>query len=233
MIAEPRHPSTLDQEIIQAGDPRILETHSDAERLARVEAELRAGFRALADTAPAVCVFGSARIAVDHPEYVLARRVGRAFGEAGWSVITGGGPGVMEAANRGAREGGGLSIGLNIELPHEQALNGFVDLGIQFHYFFTRKLMFVRYSRAFVLFPGGFGTLDEMFEVLTLGQTDKATDFPVILVGRGYWQGLMSWVQERLVAEGRIAPEDLKVISYAEEPEEIVAAATAGIVEAG
>jgi uncharacterized protein (TIGR00730 family) len=233
MTVEPRPPSTLDQEIIQAGESWVLETNTDSERLARVEAELRAGFRTLADTAPAVCVFGSARTPTDHPEYDLARRVGRAFGEAGWSVITGGGPGIMEAANRGAREGGGLSIGLNIELPHEQALNPFVDLGIQFHYFFTRKLMFVRYSRAFALFPGGFGTLDEMFEVLTLGQTDKAADFPVILVGRGYWQGLMSWVQEHLVAAGRVAPEDLRVISYAEEPEEIVAAAMAGTVDAG
>ena len=141
--------------------------------------------------------------------------------------------GDMEAANRGAREGGALSIGLNIELPHEQAANSYVDVGIQFHYFFTRKLMFVRYSQAFVLFPGGFGTLDEMFEVLTLGQTDKATDFPVILVGRDYWDGLMGWVRERLLGEGRIGPGDIKAISYAEEPEEIVAAASAGIVEAG
>jgi uncharacterized protein (TIGR00730 family) len=229
----PHPPSTLDQEIIHAGDPRVLETQTDAERLVRVEAELRAGFEALAGTAPAVCVFGSARTPTDHPEYALARRVGRAFGEAEWSVITGGGPGIMEAANRGAREGGGLSIGLNIELPHEQALNGFVDLGLQFHYFFTRKLMFVRYSHAFVLFPGGFGTLDEMFEVLTLGQTDKAADFPVILVGRDYWLGLMDWVQEQLVAPARIGTEDLKAISYAEDPEEIVAAATAGMVDAG
>ncbi len=233
MTVEPRPPSTLDEEIIQAGDPRVLETHSDAERLARVEAELRTGFETLAGTAPAACVFGSARTSADHPEYALARRVGRAFGEAGWSVITGGGPGIMEAANRGAQEGGGLSIGLNIELPHEQALNSFVDVGIQFHYFFTRKLMFVRYSRAFVLFPGGFGTLDEMFEVLTLGQTDKAVDFPVVLVGREHWRGLMDWVQERLVERGRIAPTDLKAISYAEDPEGIVAAASAGIVEAG
>ena len=191
----------------------------------RVEAELRTGFETLAGTAPAVCVFGSARTSPDHPEYALARQVGRAFGEAGWSVITGGGPGIMEAANRGAREGGALSIGLNIELPHEQALNSYVDLGIQFHYFFTRELMFVR-------FPGGFGTLDEMFEVLTLGQTDKAPDFPVVLVGLDFWQGLMGWVRERLLGEGRVDPADLRMISYAEEPEEIVAAANGGIVEA-
>ncbi len=233
MTAPPRPPSSPDQEIIGAGDPHVLETRTDAERLAMVAAELRTGFETLAGTAPAVCVFGSARTSPDHPEYDLARRVGRAFGEAGWSVITGGGPGTMEAANRGAREGGGLSIGLNIELPHEQALNRYVDVGIRFHYFFTRKLMFVRYSRAFVLFPGGFGTLDEMFEVLTLGQTDKATDFPVVMVGREYWQGLTDWMQERLLGEGRIDPADLRVISYAEEPEEIVAAARAGIVEAG
>ncbi len=233
MTPEPRAPTTLDQEIIHAGDPRVLETQTDAQRLARVEAELRAGFEALADIGQAVCVFGSARTRADHPDYALARRVGRAFGEAGWAVITGGGPGIMEAANRGAREGGALSIGLNIELPREQALNSYVDVGIRFRYFFTRKLMFVRYSRAFVLFPGGFGTLDEMFEVLTLGQTDKATDFPVVLVGREYWGGLMDWIRQRLVGEGRIEPADLRVISYADQPEEVVAAASAGIVEAG
>ena len=233
MTVEPRRPSTFDEEIIWAGDPRIIETQTDAERLVRIEAELRTGFETLAGTGPAVCVFGSARTSPDHPEYALARRVGQAFGEAGWSVITGGGPGTMEAANRGARDADGLSIGLNIELPHEQALNPFVDIGMEFHYFFTRKLMFVRYSRAFVLFPGGFGTLDEMFEVLTLGQTDKAADFPVVLVDRDHWRGLMDWVGERLAGEGRISPADLNVIAYAEEPEEIVAAAKAGIVEAG
>jgi uncharacterized protein (TIGR00730 family) len=233
MTDEPRDPVTFDEEIICADEPRVLSTHTDTERLERIEAELRTGFEALADVGPAVCVFGSARTPPEHPEYALARRVGEAVGEAGWAVITGGGPGTMEAANRGARDAAALSIGLNIELPHEQALNPYVDIGIRFHYFFTRKLMFVRYSRAFVIFPGGFGTLDEMFEVLTLGQTGKTDDYPVVLVGRDYWEGLMTWVRERLLKERRISPEDLRVISYAEEPEEIVAAATSGIVEAG
>ncbi len=231
--AGPRTPTTLDQEIICADESRVLSTQTDADRLRRVEAELRTGFEKLGDVGPAACVFGSARTRPGSPDYELARRACKAIGEAGWAVITGGGPGTMEAANRGARDAGALSIGLNIELPHEQAANPYVDIGIEFHYFFTRKLMFVRYSRAFVLFPGGFGTLDEMFEVLTLAQTGKADDYPVVLVGRDYWRGLMEWVDAQLLDQGRISPADMRVISYADDPEEIVAAATSGIVDAG
>ncbi len=151
--------------------------------MARIEAEFTEGFEKLAEVGPAVCVFGSARTAPGDEEYEQAREVGRAIGEAGIAVITGGGPGTMEAANRGAREAGALSVGLNIELPAEQGLNPYVDIGIEFRYFFVRKLMFVRYSDAFVCFPGGFGTLDETFEALTLIQTGKAVDHPVVLTG--------------------------------------------------
>ena len=156
--------------------------------------ELERGFNELGEIGPAICVFGSARIPDDSPEYARARETGRAIGEAGFAVITGGGPGAMEAANRGAQDAGALSVGLNIELPHEQAINPYVDLGIEFHYFFTRKLMFVRYSEAFVVFPGGFGTLDELFEALTLIQTGKAVDHPVILEGSEFWSGLIDWI---------------------------------------
>jgi uncharacterized protein (TIGR00730 family) len=179
----PRPPRTYDEEIIHAESPRVEVTQTDEERIARVERELRTGFEQLTPVCPAACVFGSARTPEDDPEYEHARAVGRALGEAGLSVITGGGPGTMEAANRGARDVGATSVGLNIELPHEQGLNPYVDVGIEFHYFFTRKLMFARYSQSFVIFPGGYGTLDEMFEILTLMQTDKARDVPVILAG--------------------------------------------------
>ncbi len=234
MTVEPRSPSTLDQEIIQAGDPRVLETHTDAERVARVEAELRAGFETLADVGRAVCVFGSARTSADHPEYALARRVGRAFGEAGWAVITGGGPGTMEAANRGAREGGALSIGLNIELPHEQALNSYVDVGIQFHYFFTRKLMFVRYSQR--LRPLSRRLRHSRRDVR--GAHPRADRQGHRLPGgprRPRLLGGLDGLDRGSACSARAgsSPADLRVISYAEEPEEIVAAASAGIVEAG
>ncbi|MFN8162056.1 MAG: TIGR00730 family Rossman fold protein [Solirubrobacterales bacterium] len=230
---EPRPPSTLDQEIIHADERLVIATESDAQRLDRVREELSEGFEKLSGIGPAVCVWGSARTRPGHPEYELARRAGAEIGRAGWAVITGGGPGTMEAANRGAQEAGAVSVGLNIELPHEQAANPYVDIGIEFHYFFTRKLMFVRYSQAFVLFPGGFGTLDELFEVLTLAQTGKAEDYPVVMVRTAHWEGLMDWVSAHLVDEGRISPSDLKVIRYAEDPEEIAAAATSGRVDAG
>ena len=196
----------------------MASTQSEEERLARVERELRTGFERLAEVGPAASVFGSARTAEDDPEYELARSVGRALGEAGFSVITGGGPGAMEAANRGARDAGALSIGLNVELPHEQRLNDHVDLGISFHYFFTRKLMFVRYACGFVVLPGGFGTLDELFEALTLIQTGRIEDFPVVLIDSGYWSGLIDWMRERLVAEGKLAPDDLDLLTVCDDP---------------
>ena len=177
-----------------------------------------------------MCVFGSARTEPGDGEYEQARELGRAIGEAGMAVVTGGGPGTMEAANRGAREAGALSVGLNIELPHEQGLNRYVDLGIEFHYFFVRKLMFVRYSDAFVCFPGGFGTLDETFEALTLIQTGKAVDHPVVLAGRGdYWPSLMAWMRTHLLEDGRLTADDLAQAELAEEVPEVMAALRAGI----
>lgn len=203
---------------------------SESERLERIEAEFAAGFERLAEVGTAVCVFGSARTQPGDEEYEQARELGRAVGEAGMTVITGGGPGTMEAANRGAQEGGALSVGLNIELPHEQALNPYVDLGIQFRYFFVRKLMFVRYSDAFVCFPGGFGTLDETFEALTLIQTGKAVDHPVILAGRGdYWPELMAWMRKHLQQPGRLSAEDLAQAELAAEVPQVMAALSAGI----
>jgi uncharacterized protein (TIGR00730 family) len=175
-------------------------------------------------------VFGSARTAPGDEEYEQAREVGRAIGEAGMAVITGGGPGTMEAANRGAREAGALSVGLNIELPAEQGLNPYVDIGIEFRYFFVRKLMFVRYSDAFVCFPGGFGTLDETFEALTLIQTGKAFDHPVILAGTGeFWPSLMEWMERHLLAPGRLSAEDLAQAELAEGTDDVMTALRAGI----
>jgi uncharacterized protein (TIGR00730 family) len=227
MTPEPIRPATLDQEIIGAERPLVATTQSDAERLARVQHELSEGFSALSGVLPAVSVFGSARTPEGHPRYELARSVGRALGEAGFSVITGGGPGIMEAANRGAQEAGAKSVGVNIELPFEQRMNPYVDISLRFHYFFTRKVMFVRYACGFVVLPGGFGTLDEMFEALTLMQTGKAVDFAVVLMGSDYWGGLLDWVRERMLAEGMIAPEDLELISVLDEPAAVVSALSA------
>jgi uncharacterized protein (TIGR00730 family) len=180
-----------------------------------------------------VSVFGSARTAPDHPEYAAAREVGRRIGETGLAVITGGGPGTMEAANRGAQDAGAVSIGLNIELPHEQELNPYVDIGMRFHYFFTRKLMFVRYSCARVVFPGGYGTLDELYEVLTLVQTGKAVGYPIVLAGSEYWSGLLEWTRGELLEEGRISPEDFEIAQVADDPAEIADLACSGTVVAG
>jgi uncharacterized protein (TIGR00730 family) len=170
-----------------------------------------------------VSVFGSARIRPDSAEYAQAREVGRRLAEAGFAVVTGGGPGVMEAANRGAREGGGVSVGFNIELPHEQHENPYVDIGVTFHHFYARKTMFVKAAEGFVIFPGGFGTLDELFESLTLIQTEKVLHFPVVLFDGGYWRPLLAWVQERLLADGMISPEDLELLSVTDSAEEAVA----------
>ncbi|MCD6015604.1 MAG: hypothetical protein K0R88_1688 [Solirubrobacterales bacterium] len=230
---EPRTPATLNEEIVGAELPGVRATASEAERLARIEREFMRGFEALAGLGPAVCVFGSARTDPEHPEYALAREVGRRIGERGFAVITGGGPGTMEAANRGARDAGTRSVGLNIILPHEQALNPYVDLGLSFDYFFARKLMFVRYSWAFVVFPGGFGTLDELFEVFTLVQTGEARGRPVALVGRDYWSGLFDWMRSELLAPGRISPGDLELAACTDEASEIVAAACSGTVVSG
>src|SRR6186997_1950809 len=192
-----------------------------------------ARFSELGRIGPAVCVFGSARVPEGAPEYRLAREMGRAIGEAGFTVITGGGPGLMEAANHGAQDAGALSVGLNIELPHEQALNPYVDLGIEFHYFFVRKLMFVRYSDAFVCLPGGFGTLDETFEALTLIQTGKAVDHPVILEGPEFWSGLIEWIESHPLAEGMLTREDLGQAEVADGVEDVMSQLCGGICAPG
>jgi uncharacterized protein (TIGR00730 family) len=194
-----------------------------------VARELRTGFAALSGLGAAVTIFGSARTPPDAPDYELARRLARRLGEEGFPIITGGGPGAMEAANRGAQEAGVTSVGLDIELPHEQAINAYVDLPLTFHYFFTRKVMFVRYACAFVCLPGGFGTLDELFEVLTLRQTGKIRRRPVVLLGSDYWRGLVDWLDDPVRAQGKIDPEDVTDIVVADDVEavvrEIVAAA--------
>ena len=199
----------------------------------RIQSEFVEGFGALADIGPAVSVFGSARTTPEHPNYELARQVGSKLVEAGYAVITGGGPGVMEAANRGASEAESTlsdqdppprnkSIGLGIELPFEQVLNDWVDVGINFRYFFARKTMFVKYARGFIVLPGGFGTMDEMFEALTLVQTRKVTTFPVVLVGTEYWSGLIDWMRGALAHEGLISPHDLDLLEVTDSPEEAV-----------
>ncbi len=219
---DPRPPATLDEELLGAELRSIVSTQSDAARLHRIQSELAMGFRALARVGAAVSIFGSARTPRDHPEYLLACEVARTLGDAGFAIITGGGPGIMEAANRGARDTGALSIGLNIDLPFEVGINTYVDLPLQFHYFFVRKVMFVRYASSFVVFPGGFGTLDELFEALTLIQTGKIRDFPVILVVRRYWSGLVDWMRERLEGEAKISPGDLDLFQVTDEPAEVL-----------
>jgi uncharacterized protein (TIGR00730 family) len=230
---DPVAPPTPGEEIISAEAPAVASTKTDEQRLALIEKELRTGFEALAEIGPAVCVFGSARTPGDDPEYARARALGWAIGEAGFAVITGGGPGLMEAANRGAQDAGATSIGLNILLPNEQALNPYVDIGLTFDYFFTRKLMFVRYSDSIVALPGGYGTLDELFEVMTLIQTGETIDHPVVLVGRDYWSGLLDWVRAEILEPGRISAADFEIPTLADEIPEIVAIACSGTEVAG
>ena len=180
------------------------------------------GFETLARLGPAVSIFGSARTRPGDPHYEAAERTAALLTREGFAVITGGGPGVMEAANKGAHEAGGDSVGCNIELPFEQGMNAYVDIAINFRYFFVRKTMFVKYAEAFIIFPGGFGTMDELFEALTLIQTGKVRDFPVVLFGKEYWQGLVAWLQERMLADGKIKPEDMQLLIVTDSPEEAV-----------
>ena len=194
---------------------------SDPWRALRILSEFVEGFDALAGVGPAVTIFGSARAREGTPMYELARHIARRLAESGFAIITGGGHGLMEAANRGCREGGGLSVGCNIELPHEQGLNQYVDLGIEFRYFFARKTMFVKYADAFVILPGGFGTLDELFEALTLIQTGKVRHFPVVLVGSRYWRGLLDWMRDVQLPAGAIAAKDLELLKLTDDPEEV------------
>ena len=217
----PREPRTFDEEIIAAQEAAVRSTLTDEDRLERITDELRMGFDALSGVGAAASFFGSARTPPDDPEYALARETARLVGEGGLAVITGGGPGIMEAANRGAKDVGACSIGLNIELPFEQGGNPYCDISLEFHYFFARKIMFVRYASGFVVFPGGYGTMDELFEALTLTQTGKITEFPVVLVGSDYWTGLVDWLRERMLAEGNIGPDDLEMFSVVDDPAEV------------
>ena len=188
----------------------------------RIDAELRMGFERLSHIGKAVSIFGSARTPRDDPMYEQARACRRALARAGYAIITGGGPGIMEAANRGAHDAAVPSIGLDIELPHEQFENAYVDIGLEFHYFFVRKVMFVRYASAFVVFPGGFGTLDELFEAATLRQTAKIRYFPIILYGSDYWSGLIDWLHSTVAREGKIAPADADCLVVTDSAEEIL-----------
>lgn len=196
--------------------------HQDPWRVLRIQSEFVEGFGALAEIGPAISVFGSARTAPGTPRYEQAREVGRLLAHNGYGTITGGGPGMMEAANRGAVEGGGMSIGLGIELPHEQGMNQWVDLGVNFRYFFVRKTMFLKYSRGFIVAPGGFGTMDELWEAATMVQTQKVLAFPIILLGRDYWDGLVDWVREQMIPEGTIHEKDLDLITVVDTPQEAV-----------
>ena len=218
---------TEDEKLLAGDRGRPAFLDSDPWRALRILSEFVEGFEALAGIGRAVAVFGSARTRPGSEEYELARRVGAELARAGFAVITGGGPGSMEAANRGAHEQGGLSIGCNVELPHEQHLNPYVDLSVEFHYFFARKTMFVKYSDAFVIMPGGFGTLDELFEALTLIQTGKIRDFPVVLMGHAYWDGLLAWMRDVQLPAGAIAQSDLDLLRVTDDPVEAVALITA------
>jgi uncharacterized protein (TIGR00730 family) len=213
--------STTDQRLLDSRDSGDW-VHTDPWRVLRIQAEFVEGFGALAKLGPAISVFGSARTPEGHPEYAQARRTAELLVEAGFAVITGGGPGIMAAANRGAWEADGTSVGLGIELPFEQGMNEWVDLGVNFRYFFARKTMFVKYAQGFVVFPGGFGTIDELFEALTLVQTGKVTTFPIILVGSAYWSGLIDWLRATMHADGKISPTDLDLIHVTDDPEEVV-----------
>ena len=198
-------------------------TVKESWRLFRIMAEFVDGFETMAEIYPAVSFFGSARMVPDDPLYEKTRNIARLFAKDGFNVITGGGPGLMEAANLGAAEGGARSVGLNIQLPMEQEANPYANVRLDFRYFFVRKVIFIKYAQAYVVLPGGFGTLDELFEALTLIQTDRIKPFPVILVGNDYWKGLLDWVRERLLETGKISPEDLDLIQQLDEPSEIVA----------
>jgi uncharacterized protein (TIGR00730 family) len=214
--------STTDQRLLDSrGSSDWL--HTDPWRVMRIQSEFVEGFGALAELGPAISVFGSARTTPADPAYALAEAVGRRLVDAGFAVVTGGGPGVMEAANKGAWEAGGVSVGLGIELPFESGLNEYVNVGLNFRYFFARKTMFVKYAQGFIVLPGGFGTFDELFEALTLVQTRKVTSFPIVLVGSSYWSGLVSWVEQTVLAEGKISAPDLEMFRVTDDAEEAVA----------
>jgi uncharacterized protein (TIGR00730 family) len=218
----PRAPTTADEELFEADTPAIVSQLDDVARVHRIHEELQTGFDRLSHIGRAVSIFGSARTARTDPMYELARETAAALGRAGFSIITGGGPGIMEAANRGAHEAAATSIGLDIELPHEQFENQYVDISLNFHYFFARKVMFVRYASAFVVFPGGFGTLDELFEAATLRQTSKIRHFPIVLFGTEYWEGLVAWLREQVAGKDNISHEDVDMLLLTDSVDEVL-----------
>jgi uncharacterized protein (TIGR00730 family) len=213
--------STTDQRLLDSRGPTDW-VHADPWRVMRIQSEFVEGFGALAELGPAISVFGSARTPVDDPSYDMAERVGRGLVDAGFAVITGGGPGVMEAANKGACQAGGVSVGLGIELPFESGLNAYVDRGLNFRYFFARKTMFVKYAQGFIVLPGGFGTFDELFEALTLVQTQKVTSFPIVLLGTAYWSGLVDWIRGTVLASGKVSERDLDMFRVTDDVDEAV-----------
>jgi uncharacterized protein (TIGR00730 family) len=213
--------TTTDQRLLDRRGPSDW-VHTDPWRVLRIQAEFVEGFGLLAEVGMAVSVFGSSRAKRDSPEYKLAEEISAGLARAGYAIITGGGPGVMEAANKGAMTAGGVSIGLGIELPQEQGLNDYVDIGIEFRYFFVRKTMFVKYSQAFVVLPGGYGTLDELFEALTLVQTGKITKFPIVLVDSAYWSGLLGWMRDMVTGQDKISATDIDLLKVADSPDEVV-----------
>jgi uncharacterized protein (TIGR00730 family) len=224
--------TTTDQRLLDRRGPSDW-VHTDPWRVLRIQAEFVEGFGMLAELGMAVSVFGSARTKPGTPEYELGQQIAAGLSRAGYAIITGGGPGIMEAANKGAAEAGGVSVGLGIELPMESGLNDYVNMGMEFRYFFVRKTVFVKYSQAFVVLPGGYGTLDELFEALTLVATGKITKFPVVLVGSAYWQGLLSWLKDSMLAEGKIHPWELDLIQVVDDPEEVVRIIKKAHAEAG
>ena len=225
LVVPSQHPPA-DKMLLERSTIEELAHHADPWRVLRILSEFVEGFDALNEVGPAVTVFGSARATPDDPYYAAGRSLGGALARRGFAVITGGGPGIMEAVNRGCQEAGGLSVGCNIELPDEQELNAYVDLGVEFRYFFVRKNMFVKYARGFVIFPGGLGTLDELFESLTLAQTGKLEHFPIVLFGTEYWTGLLDWMRKVVLGRKAISPQDMDLMTITDDPEEAAAMAT-------
>lgn len=216
-----RKSGTTDQRLLDSHGPSDW-VHEDPWRVMRIQAEFVNGFGALAELGPAFSIFGSARTPADSPEYAQAEELARRLSDLGYNIITGGGPGIMEAANKGCFAGPGISVGLGIELPFEQSVNEYVELAIDFRYFFARKTMFIKYAQGFVVFPGGYGTLDELFEALTLVQTQKVTSFPVILMGTAYWGPLISWLRDTVAAEGKVSVKDLDMIHVTDDIDEVM-----------
>jgi uncharacterized protein (TIGR00730 family) len=225
-------PTTTDQRLLDRRGPADW-VHTDPWRVMRIQAEFVEGFGLLAELGPAVAIFGSARTKPETSDYAAAEDIAGGLVRAGYAILTGGGPGIMEAANKGATEAGGVSVGLGIELPREQGLNDFVEVGLEFRYFFVRKTVFIKYSQAFVVLPGGFGTMDELFEAVTLVATGKITKFPIVLVGREYWGGLVAWMREKVLVEGKVSPGELELLTVVDEPEDVVKVITKAHAEAG